>query len=93
VAWVNNFSGNYIITTGIINSNDRNGSFSQGLLSFNTGMNKYYGDLIIPSGTSRIDYTGLRLNINKPNPYNLSGNIAKYIVSGENFIFSGLIEG
>lgn len=91
VAWENNFSGNYIITTGIFSSN--NTSPSQGLLMFNTGLGKYYGNLIIPSGSSRTAYTGVVLNINKPNPYNLTGNIAKYIINGEYFIFSGLIEG
>lgn len=92
VVWEDNFSGNYYITTGIRNPNNI-GVFSGGLIPFDQSKNKYYGFTIIPSGSSLYVYTGLVFNILKPNPYNIRGNLAKYTLSGNNFIFSGIIEG
>jgi len=87
--WDDNFSGNYYITTGIINTaNPLN--FTGSLVRF-IG-NVYSGSGIIPSGQSSIP-SGFSISIRKPNYYNISGNISRYIVSGTNFLYSGLIEG
>ena len=87
--WDDNFSGNYYITTGIINTaNPLN--FTGSLVPFRG--NVYSGSGIIPSGQSSIP-SGFSISIRKPNYYNISGNISRYIVSGTNFLYSGLIEG
>lgn len=89
--WVDTFSGNYYITTGLYNTLYPL-NISTGLVPFINNQNIYSGSCIIKSGQSSIQ-TGFSISIRKPNYYNISGNIAQYIVSGENFIYSGLIEG
>lgn len=94
VVWDDNFSGNYYILTGL--RDPRNPlDFTSGkkaYISFNSGINQFSGFGIIPSGQSAA-YTGLNIEILKPNPYNISGNISKYTVSGNDFLFTGLIRG
>lgn len=92
VSWEDNFNQNYYITTGIRNPNSQE-RFSGSLLSFDPLSNKYQASVTLPSGNSLFVYTGFKFNISKPNPYNIQGNLAKYIISGEDFIFSGIIEG
>lgn len=88
-AWVDNFSGNYGIVTGLLNPESPDTYSGQSIPFINT---QYLGSGVIPSGQTQV-YTGLKIEISKRSPYNISGNIAKYTFSGENFIFSGLIEG
>lgn len=89
--WVDSFSGNYYITTGIYDTLFPL-TLSGSLVPFIQGQNIYSGSFLIPSGQNTYP-TGFSISIRKPNYYDISGNIAKYIVSGENFIYSGLIEG
>lgn len=91
LSWVDSFSGNYYITTGIYDTLFPL-TLSGSLVPFIQGQNIYSGSLLIPSGQKAYP-TGFSISIRKPNYYDISGNIAKYIVSGENFIYSGLIEG
>jgi len=91
LSWVDSFSGNYYITTGIYDTLLPL-TLSGSLVPFIQGQNIYSGSLLIPSGQKAYP-TGFSISIRKPNYYDISGNIAKYIVSGENFIYSGLIEG
>jgi hypothetical protein len=91
VSWVDNFSGNYNILTGLKDPRDPSAYIGTKLL-FNNQMNKYTGFGVIPSNNSKI-YTGLNIEIIKPNPYNIIGNISRYIISGNNFLFSGIIDG
>jgi len=89
VAWEDNFSGNYYITTGILDiTNSLN--FTGSLVPFIN--NIYFGNAIIPSGQNFIT-SGFSISIRKPNYYNISGNISKYTVSGSDFLYTGLIEG
>jgi hypothetical protein len=89
--WVDSFSGNYYITTGMYDTLFPL-TLSGSLVPFIQGQNIYSGLFLIPSGQKGYP-TGFSISIRKPNYYDISGNIAKYIVSGENFIYSGLIEG
>jgi len=91
IDWVNEFSGNYIINTGIFDPRDRD-NYSGVIINYNSGLNQYYGQGLIPSGFSNI-FTGLKIEITKNNFYNVSGNLAKYTLSGIDFIFTGIIEG
>jgi hypothetical protein len=94
VVWDDNFSGNYYILTGLKDPRDPL-SFTSGrqaYIPYNINIDKYSGFAVIPSGQSSA-YTGLNIEILKPNPYNISGNISKYIVSGNDFLFTGLIRG
>lgn len=92
VAWENSFENNYYITTGIKSPNSEI-QFSGNLMPFNSQLNKYTGKFTIPSASSLYSYTTFKFNILKKNPYNIRGNYAKYIISGNNFIFSDIIEG
>lgn len=87
--WVDTFSGNYYITTGILDITNPL-AFSGSLVPFIS--NIYSGNTIIPSGQNSVA-SGFSISIRKPNYYDISGNIAKYIISGENFLYTGLIEG
>jgi len=91
VSWINNFSGSYIILTGFKDPR-RPSSYSGVRLQFNTQINKYSGTTILPQNQSTL-YTGLNIEISAPTLYNISGNIAKYTFSGDNFIFQDYIEG
>lgn len=91
VIWEDNFDKNYYIRTGFKDVNNPD-LYTGVLLHFNTGLNKYTGITFIPPNYSR-SYSILNIEISKPNPYNISGNISKYTVSGEDFLFTGLIEG
>jgi hypothetical protein len=89
LVWIDNFSGNYYITTGIKDPNAIS-LYSGSLVPFKN--NIYIGSGVIPSGQFTVA-TGLKIDILKPNPYNIIGNFAKYIFSGDGFLFSGIIEG
>jgi hypothetical protein len=91
VSWVNNFSGNYNILTGFKDPRSPQ-SYSGIKLQFNNEINKYSGSGILPKNQSSV-YTGLNIEISKSNPYNISGDIAKYTISGDSFIFQDYIEG
>lgn len=88
VSWVDNFSGNYIINTGFKNPNLNENQVSKVPFSNNI----YYGTGTIPKAQFTIP-SGISIEILKPNPYNISGNLTKYTFSGDGFIFSGIIEG
>jgi hypothetical protein len=91
IAWVDNFSGNYLILTGF--RDPRNPSnYSGSILNFNSNLNQYSGATVIPKNGLSI-YTGFNIEIIKPNPYNIEGNFVKYIVSGKDFLFTDIIEG
>jgi hypothetical protein len=91
VMWDDTFSGNYYITTGIYNT-DNVESLSGSLVPFIPSLGIYSGYGFIPSGQSIIP-TGFSISILKPNFYNIQGNIAKYTVEGEDFLYTGLIQG
>jgi hypothetical protein len=85
VKWEDNFSGNYIILTGLTNPSNFFAYSGQRLL-FNPVLGQYSGSATIPKNLTTI-YTGFNIEINKPNPYNISGNKFEYIISGDDFIF------
>jgi hypothetical protein len=91
VGWVNNFEQNYLVFTGLTDPRNRT-VYSGQRLFFNSGLNKYSGEALMPSNDFNI-YTGLNIQIFKPNPYNIEGDISEYIVSGNDFIFTDYIEG
>jgi hypothetical protein len=91
VIWDDTFSGNYYITTGIYKTNDLT-SLSGNLMPFIPSLGIYSGDAIIPSGQTRTP-SGFSISILKPNFYNIQGNIAKYTLKGNDFIYTGTIEG
>jgi hypothetical protein len=86
VAWEDNFTGNYLITTGV-KSISNIGLYSGTPIPL-LG-NKFVGSGIIPSG--QLNLSIINIDISKPNPYNLNNNLAKYIFSGQDFIFSQII--
>ena len=89
--WLNSFSGNYTIDTGI--KTVENATIYSGLpVNYISSTNIYSGIGVIPSGQNRVP-TGFNVDILKRNYYDISGNIAKYTISGEDFLFTGLIEG
>jgi hypothetical protein len=90
VVWINNFK-NYNIITGLLDPRNRF-DYSGSLLSFNDNTNEYSGETFLPVNNSTV-YTGFNIQILKPNPYDISGDVAEYIVSGDNFIFRNFIEG
>ena len=91
VAWVDNFNQNYAILTGFKDPRNPR-AYSGTRILYNSGIEKFSGSAIMPTNLTTI-YTGLNIEIFKPNPYNISGNIAEYIISGNNFIFKDYIEG
>ena len=91
VFWVDEFNNNYEITTGFLNPFDPT-SYSGVRLPYDSNTSKYSGTFTMPSGQS-LAASGLNIDINKINPYNSSGSLAKYIVSGESILFTGIIEG
>lgn len=91
VAWVDNFNQNYAILTGFRDPRNPR-AYSGTKILYNSGIEKFSGSAIMPQNFTTI-YTGLNIEILKPNPYNISGNIAEYIISGNNFIFKDYIEG
>ncbi len=91
VVWVDNFSGTYFITTGVKNP-DTITTYSGVLLNYIPSKNIYSGSGVIPSGQNRIP-SGFNIDILKLNPYNISGNFARYRISGSDFLFTGIIEG
>jgi len=78
---------NYYIETGIFDPSNST-EYSGSSVTFNSGI--YSGLGVLPSGQNLV-YTGLRIFILKPNPYNISGNIARYTFSGEKFLFTNLL--
>jgi hypothetical protein len=91
VVWVDTFSGNYFVRTGI-KTPDNITTYSGRLLNYIPSKNIYSGASIIPSGQKRIP-SGFNIDILKPNYYNISGNFAKYTISGIDFLYTGIIEG
>jgi hypothetical protein len=91
ILWEDSFSGNYTILTGF--KDPRNPQNYSGVpISFNTGISQFSGSGIIPLNQSTI-YTGLNIEIYKPNPYNIFGNKFQYIISGNNIFFTDILEG
>jgi hypothetical protein len=90
VVWEDSFSGTWSIITGL---NEEGGiNIRTGFINFNPNLNMFYGSGFIPSGRGEFfNYTGLNINITKNNPYGLSGYIVEYMVSGNNFIFTGYL--
>lgn len=89
VVWVDTFTGAWNVLTGIFSQGDPP-NFS--LLNYNNAENKFLNSGLIPSGQSS-RYSGLNIQFFKQRPYEISGNLALYILSGENFLYSGLLEG
>jgi hypothetical protein len=89
--WEDNFSGNYIILTGLKDPRNPQG-YSGIKILFNTGLNQFSGSSTIPRNQSTI-FTGLNIEILKPNPYNISGNKFEYIISGNNIFYQEILEG
>jgi hypothetical protein len=91
VVWVDTFSGNYFIRTGI-KTPDNTTTYSGRLVNYIPSRNIYSGSGVIPMGQNKIP-TGFNIDILKRNYYNISGNLAKYTISGRDFLYSGIIEG
>jgi hypothetical protein len=91
VVWVDTFSGNYSIRTGI-KTPDNITTYSGSLVNYIPSQNIYSGFGLIPSGQNKIA-TGFNIDILKRNYYNISGNRAKYTISGIDFLYTGIIEG
>jgi hypothetical protein len=91
VVWVDTFSGNYSIRTGI-KTPDNVTTYSGSLVNYIPSRNIYSGSGLIPSGQNKIG-TGFNIDILKRNYYNISGNRAKYTISGSDFLYTGIIEG
>ena len=91
VVWVDTFSGNYFIRTGI-KTPDNTTTYSGVLVNYIPSRNIYSGSGLIPSGQNKIA-TGFNIDILKRNYYNISGNRAKYTISGSDFLYTGIIEG
>jgi hypothetical protein len=89
IVWEDTFTGGWNVLTGIFSQGDPpNLSF----LNYNNIQNKFLNSGVIPSGNES-RYTGLNIQFLKKRPYEISGNLALYILSGENFLYSGLLEG
>jgi photosystem II stability/assembly factor-like uncharacterized protein len=89
LAWIDTFSGNWGVLTGLISQGQT------GLLSpmlYNSVLDKFIGTGIIPSGRGPA-YTGLNIQFFKKKPYDISGNLVLYNLSGKDFIYSGILEG
>ena len=78
---------NYYIETGLFDPRNST-EYSGSPVTFSSGI--YSGLGVLPSGQNLV-YTGLRIFILKPNPYNVSGNISRYTFSGEKFLFTNLL--
>lgn len=91
VVWEDNFDKNYTILTGFKNPFDTQ-NYSGSRILFNSGLNQFSGSTVLPQNLTPV-YNGLNIEILKPNPYNINGNISEYIISGNNFIFRDRIEG
>jgi hypothetical protein len=90
VIWEDSFKDTWSIVTGL-NEDGGTNRFT-GVINFNNNLNIFYGTGVIPSGRGEfLEYTGLNILITKQNPYNISGYIVEYLVSGNNFIFSGFL--
>ena len=91
IVWEDNFSGNYTILTGL--KDPRNPRAYSGIsVPFNSGLNQFSGRANIPLNQSTV-YTGLNIEILKPNPYNISGNRSEYMIIGDDIFYTGIIEG
>jgi hypothetical protein len=89
--WEDNFTGNYKIFTGF--KDPRNPQDYSGIqLLFNNEIDQFSGIVVIPSNQSTI-YTGLNIEILKPNPYNILGNRFEYIISGNEIFYKDILEG
>lgn len=91
VLWEDNFSGNYTVLTGF--KDPRNPRAYSGVkILFNNDISQFSGKVFIPINQSSI-YTGLNIEILKPNPYNISGNRFEYIISGNDILYRDILEG
>jgi hypothetical protein len=91
ILWEDNFSGNYTILTGF--KDPRNPQNYSGVqIFFNNDIGQFSGSGVIPPNQNTI-YTGLNIEIYKPNPYNISGNRFQYIISGNDIFFTDILEG
>ena len=89
VVWDNSYAKNYTITTGLYSSSNPRPPSGRSLVYNSTGK-KYEGSGVIPSGQSSA-FTGLKFEI-KRDKYNQSNNDKSlYLISGSDFIYSGII--
>lgn len=90
VIWREVFSGNYRILTGLKDPNYPQLSVSSPV-EFYADKNLFSGRATIPSG--QIIYTGMNIQVLKNNFYNKTGGVVQYVISGDDFIFSGFLGG
>jgi hypothetical protein len=87
--WDNRFSKNYTITTGAFAS-DRSVEFSGSPVPFILSSNIYSGNGVIPSGQTE-SFTGIKFIINRDKYLYSTNDISEYIISGNDFLYSGRI--
>lgn len=87
--WTNNFNKTWSIITGFKEQGDA--VTQTGFLVYNNFIQQYTGTTTIISGDGLlIRFTGLQINFIRDNPYDITGNIAAYIISGnKGTYFSG----
>lgn len=89
VVWDNSFRKNYTITTGAFAS-DQSSGFNGSLVPFILSSNIYSGNAIIPSGQKE-SFTGIKFIINREKYLYSSSDISEYIITGNDFLYSGRI--
>lgn len=95
IIFENNFDRNWSTNiTPISEGNILNTGFQNTLL-YNPSTKIFSGNFNITSGLAFMGYSGLNIDFNKRsfNHPNNTGNIAKYIISGDRFLFTGFLEG
>jgi hypothetical protein len=89
IVWDNSYGKNYVVSTGIYSSAIP-GSPSGIQLQYSAQNNKYEGVGIIPSGQSNA-FTGLKFVINRSKSSLSENDKSIYLVSGDDFVYSGVI--
>jgi hypothetical protein len=87
--WIDNFESGWSLYTGLASQGN---SFDYIPVEYDYINNLFIGSGIIPSGRES-RYTGLYIQFLKKKPYDISGNLSLYVLSGENFLYSGTLEG
>ena len=95
VIFENNFDKNWkIFVTPISEGGIFNTGLTTGLI-YNPVTKLFSGNFIVKSGLTYLGYSGLQINLNKRSfdHINNTGNLARYVISGNRFSFTGLIKG
>jgi photosystem II stability/assembly factor-like uncharacterized protein len=92
VVWEDNFSNWRVLTglkaVGLVFTGDLYP------INYNNNLNLFSGSIIMNKANSMIDpLSGFIIDIQKPRPYYITGNYAKYEISFNNLIYTGILEG